>query len=113
MGFEGDDPGEFLDLVMELRESDASAYTLKDTPIFTCIQMSLRDVLDSLGGASVSEMATTVERDAEGFSAVATVDEVPPGASKRVYKGADAIALFNVGGRFHAVSDRCTHGGRR
>jgi chlorite dismutase len=110
VGFEGDDPGEFLDLVMELRESDASAYTLQDTPIFTCIQMSLWDALDSLGGASVSELAEGVERDEEGFVAVARVGEVPPGRSKRVYNGADAIALFNVDGEFHAVGDRCSHG---
>jgi chlorite dismutase len=110
VGFEGDDPGEFLDLVMELRESDASAYTLQDTPIFTCIQMSLWDALDSLGGASVSELAEAVERDEEGFVSVARVGEIPPGKSKRVYNGADAIALFNVGGEFRAVSDRCSHG---
>lgn len=110
VAFEGDDPGEFLDLVMELRESDASAYTLSDTPIFTCIQMSLWDVLDSLGGASVSEVAEAVERDEEGFTVVAKVGEVPAGSAKRVYNGADAIALFNVSGRYHAVSDRCSHG---
>jgi chlorite dismutase len=110
VGFEGDDPGDFLDLVMELRESDASAYTLQDTPIFSCIQMSLWDVLDSLAGASVSELARAAERDSQGFVAVAALDELPPGASKRVYNGADAIALFNVDGTYHAVSDRCSHG---
>jgi len=110
VAFEGDDPGEFLDLVMDLRESDASAYTLQDTPIFSCIQMSLWDALDSLGGASIAEMARVSERDAEGFTAVARLGELSPGKSKRVYNGADAIALFNVDGTLHAVSDRCTHG---
>jgi len=110
VGFEGDDPGAFLDLVMELRESDASMFTLRDTPIFTCIQMSLWDVLDSLGGASVSEQARVTERDLEGFMKAARVSHVPPGTSKRIYNGADAIALFNVDGEFHAVSDRCSHG---
>ncbi len=110
VGFEGDDPGEFLDLVMELRESDASAYTLQDTPIFTCIQMSLWDVLDSLGGASVSEQAMALERDSDGFAPVASLSDVPAGSSKRVYNGSDAIALFNVDGTLYAVSDRCTHG---
>ncbi len=110
VAFEGDDPGEFLELVMELRESEASAYTLQDTPIFTCIQMSIWDALDSLGGASVAEMARSAERDAQGFTVVARLSELPPGTSKRVYSGADAIALFNVGGEVHAVSDRCTHG---
>jgi chlorite dismutase len=110
VGFEGDDPGAFLDLVMELRESDASAYTERDTPIFTCVQMSLWDVLDSLGGASVSEQARAAERDDEGFVAAAAVGEIKPGTSKRVYNGSDAIALFNVDGQYYAVSDRCTHG---
>src|SRR5213075_1764875 len=51
VAFEGDHPGEFLDLVMELRESEASSYTLRDTPTLTCVQMSLWDMLDTLGGA--------------------------------------------------------------
>jgi chlorite dismutase len=110
VGFEGDDAGAFLDLVMDLRESKASTYTLRDTPIFTCIQMSLWDVLDSLGGASVSEQARVTERDEEGFVVAAKVGEIAPGSSKRVYNGADAIALFNVDGTYYAVSDRCTHG---
>src|SRR5437660_12819168 len=54
VAFEGDNPAEFLDLVMELRESEASAYTLRDTPTFTCVQMSLWDLLDTLGGASAT-----------------------------------------------------------
>ena len=35
--FEGDEPGEFLDLVQELRGTESSSYTLRDTPIFTCV----------------------------------------------------------------------------
>ena len=46
LGFETDEPGTFLDLVMALRESKARPYTLKDTPIFTCINRPLRDCLD-------------------------------------------------------------------
>lgn len=110
VAFEGDDPGEFLDLVMELRGSPASAYTERDVPVFTCVQMSLWDALDSLGGASAAERAELVPRDAEGFIPVAEVAELPPGASKRVYLGSEAVALFNVQGAYYAVSDRCTHG---
>ena len=40
VAFEGDEPGEFLELVRELRESEASAYTERDTPMFTCRQMA-------------------------------------------------------------------------
>lgn len=49
LGFETDEPGTFLDLVMELRESKARPYTLQDTPIFTCINKPLADCLHDLG----------------------------------------------------------------
>ena len=49
LGFETDEPDTFLDLVMELRESQGRPYTLRDTPIFTCISKPLRDCLDDLG----------------------------------------------------------------
>ena len=39
--FEGDDPGQFLDLVQELRPTESSAYTGCETPIFTCVAMSV------------------------------------------------------------------------
>jgi chlorite dismutase len=52
VSFEGDDPGEFLDLVQELRPTESSAYTLRDTPIFTCVAMSVRRALDALDGTA-------------------------------------------------------------
>lgn len=52
VAFEGDDPGEFLDLVMELRSSAASSYTERDTPIFTCISMPVERMLNALDGAA-------------------------------------------------------------
>lgn len=48
VAFETDEPKDFLDLVMELRETQSSKYTLRDTPIFTCIQMPVENVLDQL-----------------------------------------------------------------
>ncbi len=45
VAFETDEPGDFLDLVMELRASQASKYTLRDTPIFTCVQKSFSELL--------------------------------------------------------------------
>jgi chlorite dismutase len=51
VAFETDVPTDFVDLVMELRESEASMYTLRDTPIFTCIALPLPEALDTLGGA--------------------------------------------------------------
>ncbi len=49
VAFESDVPADFLDLVMELRESAASSYTLRDTPIFTCIWMKPGEALDTIG----------------------------------------------------------------
>lgn len=49
LGFETDDAGGFLDLVMALRESRARPYTLRDTPIFSCINRPLRECLDDAG----------------------------------------------------------------
>jgi chlorite dismutase/nitrite reductase/ring-hydroxylating ferredoxin subunit len=109
VAFEGDNPAEFLDLVMELRESKASSYTLRDTPTFTCVQMSLWDMLDTLGGAgSVQALARRPTR-ADGYTPVATLAEVPPGSGRRVYAGGDAVALFNVNGNVHAIANRCSH----
>ena len=51
LGFETDDPDEFLDLVAELRTVEGSMFTKLDTPIFTCVSMSIEEALDSLGGA--------------------------------------------------------------
>jgi len=48
VAFETDVPKDFLDLVMELRETESSKYTQRDTPIFTCVQMSIEAVLDQL-----------------------------------------------------------------
>ena len=49
VAFETDCPADFLDLVMELRESGASSYTLRDTPIFTCLWMKPGEALDAIG----------------------------------------------------------------
>ena len=48
VAFETDAPKDFLDLVMELRETESSKYTQRDTPIFTCVQMPIESVLDQL-----------------------------------------------------------------
>ena len=49
LGFETDSPEDFLELVIELRDSQARPYTERDTPIFTCISKDLRDIVESLG----------------------------------------------------------------
>jgi chlorite dismutase len=57
VSFDTDDPGEFLDLVQELRGTESSAYTESETPIFTCISASVERALDALDGESVPAAA--------------------------------------------------------
>jgi chlorite dismutase len=54
VAFDTDDVGTFLDLVQRLRSTDASRYTVRDTPSFTCIAMSLPRALNALDGEPVS-----------------------------------------------------------
>lgn len=49
LAFETDEPADFLELVMELRSSEASRYTAVEFPIFTCVQMKIDQILDQLG----------------------------------------------------------------
>lgn len=48
LSFETDRPPDFLNLVMDLRTSEASKYTAVETPLFTCISMSPNKILDLL-----------------------------------------------------------------
>ncbi len=49
ISFETAELSDFLDLVMELRTTEGSRYTLRDTPIFTCVAKDLRSTLDDIG----------------------------------------------------------------
>jgi chlorite dismutase len=49
VAFETDNPSDFLDLVQELRETKASSFTLRDTPMFTCRRRSMAECLNALG----------------------------------------------------------------
>jgi chlorite dismutase len=55
VAFETDFVGDFLDLMMALRETEASRYTERDTPIFTCIATTVEAALRSLGGAAAAQ----------------------------------------------------------
>lgn len=50
VAFEADSPGQFLDLVMELRESESSSYTEREVPIFTCVRMPISEILNQIQG---------------------------------------------------------------
>jgi chlorite dismutase len=58
VAFEAENPSEFLDLVMELRGSAASAYTLRDTPAFTCVAQPLDRALALALGTVTAEDET-------------------------------------------------------
>jgi chlorite dismutase len=49
--FECDEPADFMHLMLTLRESEASRYTERDTPIFVGRQAEIRAALDALDGA--------------------------------------------------------------
>ena len=49
VAFESDEISDFLDLVQELRETEASSFTLRDTPMFTCVAQPLDEILEAIG----------------------------------------------------------------
>lgn len=49
ISFETDEPRDFLALAEELRDTPASKFTLRGTPIYTCRQRPLMECLDALG----------------------------------------------------------------
>lgn len=109
VAFETDEPADFLDLVQDLRESEASLYTLRDTPLFSCIRMALDEALDALGGPPVAEHRPADAPESEAWAEVGPLAELPPGARKLVYLNGQQVAVFNVDGRLYAINNRCSH----
>jgi chlorite dismutase len=62
VAFECDEPAAFLDLVMELRESQASRYTERETPIFTCVRMTPSDAIALALGLRVEDAQAEASR---------------------------------------------------
>jgi chlorite dismutase len=50
--FECDEPADFMHLMLTLRESEASRYTERDTPIFVGRRVGIRSALDALDGTA-------------------------------------------------------------
>ena len=48
VAFDSNYPQEFVDLVQRLRFSEASLYTLRDTPMFTCIKQDIVEIMEDL-----------------------------------------------------------------
>jgi 3-phenylpropionate/trans-cinnamate dioxygenase ferredoxin component len=40
---------------------------------------------------------------------VCPLEELPPGSVKIVYAGSLAIGVYNLGGEFYGLEDRCSH----
>jgi chlorite dismutase len=55
--FECDEPADFMHLMLTLRESEASRYTERDTPIFVGKHVDVRAALDALDGAAARVQA--------------------------------------------------------
>jgi chlorite dismutase len=55
--FECDEPADFMHLMLTLRESEASRYTERDTPIFVGRRAGIRETLDLLDGAAARTRA--------------------------------------------------------
>jgi chlorite dismutase len=49
VSFDADYPQEFVDLVTRLRHTEASMYTLRDTPMFTCARTDIASILSQIG----------------------------------------------------------------
>jgi chlorite dismutase len=52
VAFDSDYPQEFVDLVGRLRHTEASLYTLRDTPAFTCARQPMDEILRQLGASA-------------------------------------------------------------
>lgn len=108
VAFETDEPSDFLDLVQELRETEASRYTLQDTPLFACINMPLDSALDALGGPKIAQSA---EKSAsrEAWVDVCPSDELKDGDRRIVYLDGKMVGVFRVDGQIYALNNRCSH----
>ena len=51
--FECDEPADFMHLMLTLRETEASSYTERDTPIFVGQHVPIRRALDALDGSQI------------------------------------------------------------
>jgi chlorite dismutase/DNA-binding Lrp family transcriptional regulator/nitrite reductase/ring-hydroxylating ferredoxin subunit len=107
LAFESDSADDFVDLVMELRHTRASQFTLRDTPIFTCVAAPIEAVLDSLGGKT--DPAADATAPSAGDAVRVALADLPPGQARQIHVQGQAVLVANVAGRVYAVSDVCTH----
>jgi nitrite reductase/ring-hydroxylating ferredoxin subunit len=48
--------------------------------------------------------------DGDGLVTLCAAADVPPGRSRRIVVGSQAVTVFNVAGGYHVTDDTCTHG---
>jgi chlorite dismutase len=109
VAFETDEPSDFLDLVQDLRETQASLYTVRDVPLYTCLNMSLDEALDALGGPAIAQSRQPHTPRPETWVEVCPLSDFPDGSRKLVYVDGQQVALFNINGELKAISNRCSH----
>jgi chlorite dismutase/nitrite reductase/ring-hydroxylating ferredoxin subunit len=109
VAFEGDNPHDFVDLVNDLRFTEASMFTQRDTPMHIAIAMSLPEMMDAIGGAHVSDLVDDDVTEVGGWLPVAQVDELKPDSAMPVYYGTQQVALFRSNGDIYALNNRCPH----
>lgn len=107
VAFEADDPSDFLDLVQELRGTRASSYTERDTPNFSAMGMGLAEVVDSLGGPPIAESKLKIS--GPKWISVCDAADLAPGERRVAFLEDRQVAIFHVGGRPLAISNRCSH----
>lgn len=61
------------------------------------------------GSASSAETESEEKRRTRRAVVVARVEEFPPGARREVKVGPTTIAIFNIGGAYHAIYGLCPH----
>ena len=121
VAFEADSPSDFVDLVFELRGSLASAYTERDTPVYTCQAMHIRAALEALGDGGVGSLLPETilanghaepahETHHAELTAKGVYDEIRQGTL--VIVDGEEVAIFKVDGKYYGVSARCTHADR-
>jgi len=49
LAFESNHPEDFVDMAMDMRETENYMYVARDTPVFTCLQCTTEEMLERLG----------------------------------------------------------------
>jgi nitrite reductase/ring-hydroxylating ferredoxin subunit len=73
----------------------------------SCARLSAKRAIDKLIPNRIELKGDAMPE----FVKVARTDDIPAGQARMVEVNGQEIALFNVGGSFHAIDNTCTHVG--